>query len=308
MGWWLFFGFIVALALAPVALERMRKPMDKVARRKAPGQFADLSGGLTHYQWYGPVKGPVMVLIHGLSAPSWVFSGLVPGLTAMGFRVLTYDLYGRGYSDRPRTAQTRHFFIRQLRELLDELKVGPEFSLFGYAMGGAIATIYAAEEPDRIDRLILLASAGIDYTPAPLLATARRSGFSGAWLWGVLGAWHLKNSAKAKALLPTAIPDLPAMVAAETGRQGYLRSILSAERNMLTEVLEEEHRELAKMYVAVVSIWAEKDATIPLSAIGKLAEWNRDAYKFVIPGAHHSLGYTQPKEVLAAIQENLREV
>lgn len=308
MGFWLFLLFLAALALLPLLLERRRKPMGKKARRTAPGQFAQLSDGLTHYQWHGPTKGPVMVMIHGQTTPSWVFAGLVPGLTIMGFRVLTYDLYGRGFSDCPRTPQTRHFFIRQLRELLDEVGVGPEFSLFGYSMGGAIATIFAAEEPDRIDRLILLAPAGMDYTPAPLLATARRTGHTGAWLWGLLGAWHLNREAKARALLPSTIPDLPAMIATETGKLGYLRSILSAERNMLTEVLEEEHRELAKMYVAVVSIWAENDTVIPLSAVGKLTEWNRDAYKFVIPGAHHSLGFTRPKEVLAAIQENLREV
>jgi len=306
--WWVFLVLAFLLAILPTLLERGRRGMDKAERRKAPGQFTKLSDGITHYQWHGPVEGPVLVMIHGLSTPSWVFDGLVPGLSMIGFRVLTYDLYGRGFSDRPRTPQTRHFFIRQLRELLDDQKVGSEFSLFGYSMGGAIATIYAAEEPDRVERLILLAPTGLEYTPGRFLAQARRLGHTGAWLWGMFGAWVLQRGARADAKHSTMIKDLPAKIRAETGLRGTLPAILSAERNLLSEVLEEEHRELTRMYVAVVSIWGEEDAVIPLRAIGKLATWNRDAYKFVVPGAGHALAYTHPQKVLAAVQENMREV
>lgn len=36
----------------------------------------------------------------------------------MGYRILTYDLYGRGYSDRPSGKQNREFFLQQLDDLL----------------------------------------------------------------------------------------------------------------------------------------------------------------------------------------------
>ena len=58
----------------------------------------------------------------------------------------------------------------------------------------------------------------------------------------------------------------------------------------------------------VLAIWGERDVTIPLAAMGRLAQWNRDAWQTVIPGAGHALGYTRPKEVLAAVEEHLREV
>ncbi|MCI2399768.1 alpha/beta hydrolase [Aliiroseovarius subalbicans] len=306
-------GYVVLALLAglialPWAMELRRRKVDKAARKDAPGHFATLSQGVTHYEWHGPVTGPVMVMVHGLTSPSWVFAGLLRGLTMMGFRVLTYDLYGRGLSDRPRGAQDRDFFLRQLRDLLAELKLDGEISLFGYSMGGAIATCYAAEEPDLVDRLILLAPAGMDYTPAPLLKQARIMGRLGDWLWGLLGGAHLRQGARAGADMPSVIPDMPARMAVETRTRGYLRSVLSSERHMLGEYLEEEHRELARMYVAVVTIWGEDDDVIPLTSLGKLTEWNRDAYKFVVPGAGHALGYTHPQEVIAAIQENVREV
>lgn len=308
MGAVVFVALLVGLAVLPGVIERRRIPIDKNARRVAPGNFAKLSDGLTHYQWHGSPTGPVMVLIHGLTTPSWVFDGLIRGLGMMGFRVLTYDLYGRGYSDHPRTRQTRHFFIRQLRELLDELGIDEEITLLGYSMGGAIATIYAAEEPDRVDRLILVAPAGLDYRPAPILERAALWGFTGDWLWGLLGARELRRTMCAATPTPSVIPDLAARVDRELGTQGYLRSVLSAERHFLGEDLSDEHREIARMYVAVVSIWGEKDRVIPLSALGRLTELNRDAYKFTVPGAGHALCCTHPKEILEAIQENMREV
>lgn len=48
---------------------------------------------------------------------------ITPALTALGFRVLSYDLYGRGYSDAPFRRHTLDFNVQQLDELLTFLKV-----------------------------------------------------------------------------------------------------------------------------------------------------------------------------------------
>ena len=68
----------------------------------------------------------------------------------MGYRVLTYDLYGRGYSDRPRGKQNEAFFIQQLNDLLHHEDITSTFSIIDYSMGGAIASIFATTHPDRI--------------------------------------------------------------------------------------------------------------------------------------------------------------
>lgn len=307
---YIFLALLALLIAAPWVIERLRRPMDAAARAEAPGKFVTLSRGVTHYEWHGHVNGPLIVLVHGLSTPSWVFAGLLHGLGLMGFRILTYDLYGRGFSDRPAGPQDRDFFVTQLCELLIALGIDEEkeLCLMGYSMGGSIATCFAAAYPERVDRLFLLAPAGMDYTPHPLLKQARISGRFGEWLWLAFGGWLLKRSAKADAAGPTVIPDLPDRMAREVATRGYLRAVLSSERHMLTEELEAEHRELAKMYVAVVSIWGAEDEMIPQSAIGKLTQWNRDAWKLEVPSAGHAIGYTHPQEIIAAVQENLREV
>ncbi len=306
-------GLSVALALLifaaslPYLMEFARRPMGPSARQKAPGQLANLSGGVTYYQWYGGGEGPVLVMVHGLSSPSWVFSGLVPGLTLLGFRVLTYDLYGRGFSDRPKGAQDRAFFLRQLSDLLEDQKISRGFALLGYSMGGSIATAFTAANSGMVERLILLAPAGIAYAPARLLAECGQWGRAGNWLWGLLGARYLKTAARADAMIPTVLPDLPKRVRQECARRGYLAAILSSERHMLSDRQQADHKAITQAAVPVLAIWAEKDAVIPLSSVGLLTEWNRDVHSCVVADARHSLAYTRPKEVLTAIHDHLRD-
>jgi pimeloyl-ACP methyl ester carboxylesterase len=301
-------SLVVLVGALPWIMEAFRRPMNERARGDAPGAFAQLSAGNTHYQWHGPRSTRILVLVHGLSSPSWVFSGLIRGLLAMRYRVLTYDLYGRGFSDRPRDPQTLEFHARQLGELLDALGVQVPVTLLGYSMGGAIAATFAADEPDRVDRLILLAPTGVTYTPGRLLSTARDGGRFGDWLWNLLGGWHLMRAARADASKPTAIEDLPRRIRRELRRRGYLAAILSSERHALDRSLKAVHREIGAMYIPTLAIWAENDAVIPVSSVGEFAAWNRHARQEVIEGAAHSLAHSSPKEVLAAIREFLREV
>ena len=307
IGWLTLAGLGVAGA-APWLIEARRGRADPVALADADGEFAILGHGATYFRWHGAGHGPVLVLVHGLSTPSWVFTGLIPGLTMLGFRVLSYDLYGRGLSARPGIAQDRALFVGQLSELLESQGLSEPVSLLGYSMGGAIATAFAAAHPGRVERLILLAPAGMVYRPAPLLARAARSGLLGNWLWGLLGARILRQAARAQARQPTTIPDFEARIGRECATRGYLPAILSSERHMLAERLEAEHRALAAAGLPVVAIWGEEDTTIPLAAMGLLAQWNRTAYQFVIPGATHALIHTHPKEILQALEEHLREV
>ena len=86
--------------------------------------------------------------------------------------------------------------------------------------------------------------------------------------------------------------------AAEIGWRGYLPAVLSSQRNLLAEALEEEHRDLAELGVPTIAIWGEQDSVIPLSAMGKLAQWNRDAKQGTISGADHGLAVTHPEDVI----------
>lgn len=300
MIWLLLLALGIAAAL-PFVLERRKPDMTPQLRTSLPGQFAMLSDGHTHFQWHGPEDGPVLVCIHGLTTPSFVWEPLLPGLTQAGFRVLTYDLYGRGCSDRPSGAQTRSFFIRQLRDLLDHQGVEGPMTVMGYSMGGSIATIFAAEEPDRVSQLILLAPTGIEYRPTRFAEIARTSGYTGLWMMLAYGGFELRQVAKAMPG-PKGVSEKQI---AETRWRGYLPAVLSSQRHLLTETLEEEHKDLAMLDVPTMAIWGEADTVIPISAMGKLAQWNRSAKQASVTGASHALGITHPIQVLEKVADLL---
>ena len=85
--------------------------------------------------------------MHGATIPMWIWDPQVESLTKAGFSVLRYDLYGRGYSDRPHTEYNRDLYRSQLLELLDQLGIKEPVDLVGMSLGGAIATDFTANYP-----------------------------------------------------------------------------------------------------------------------------------------------------------------
>ncbi len=75
-------------------------------------------------------------------------------------RVIAIDLRGHGYSDKPASAYTMDEVQSDLDAVLAKLNVPDRFVIAGHSFGGAIAATYAARRPERLERLILIASAG----------------------------------------------------------------------------------------------------------------------------------------------------
>ncbi len=288
------------LAALPVLREMGRQPMGPRARRNAPGSFVKLDDGLTHADWLGAASGPVAVCVHGLTTPSVVWLALARELGRLGFRVLVYDLYGRGYSDRPRGLQTPALFCRQLRGLMNHFELHEDVTLVGHSMGGAIAAAFAAEEDHRLRRLVLSAPAGMGHELGTLARWAPE--------WPLIGDWafHMgfprlhAQGCEAERALDSAIEDIADLQLAELAYRGYVRSVLSSLRGTLRHPMEQAHRQIARRRLPVAAIWGAEDRVIPIRAMGTLAQWNRDVRHEVIEGAGHSLPYTHPRAMADA--------
>mmetsp|Transcript_20786 Transcript_20786/g.57712 ORF Transcript_20786/g.57712 Transcript_20786/m.57712 type:complete len:354 (-) Transcript_20786:295-1356(-) len=126
---------------------------------------------------------PVVVLIHGLGLWSFVWQKLANALFATGRckAVLMYDRYGRGASDVATDGNSgeavRHtpdLFAQQLDDLLVNvqlrsgkmLKKEGRLVVVGASMGGLIATKFAAVSAPLVQRLVLIAPAGLQSPPA----------------------------------------------------------------------------------------------------------------------------------------------
>lgn len=291
---------LAVVAVVPFAREWQRKKMDASARKKAPGQFAQLSLGITHYQWAGPKNGPVAVCVHGLTTPSFVWRSIVEGLVKQGFKVLTYDLYGRGYSDRPDSAQDQAFFIKQLNDLLTDQQVDGKLTMIGYSMGGIVATAFAAHQPDRIRDLVLIAPAGMKTSGFSTLRKLSCLPVLGIWFMLALYPRILLRGLDAEAGLQTTVPDINEMQRAELGWRGFIPAVHSSIKHVLTESFGPTHCKLNEAGVPVMAIWGRTDAVIPIEAAELLRSWNPDVETHILE-AGHEVTYTDTNEVLILI-------
>ena len=137
--------------------------LNAATRTKLGGSYIQLSDGVTHYKLEGPQDAKAVVLVHGATIPIWTWDQQVPALTRAGFRVLRYDNFGRGYSDRPEVTYDQELHLRQLLELADRLNLTRPFDLVGISLGGGTAVNFTARYPDRVDKLVLISPLINDY-------------------------------------------------------------------------------------------------------------------------------------------------
>ncbi|MFK7867803.1 MAG: alpha/beta fold hydrolase [Roseobacter sp.] len=297
--------FLAAAVATPLVAEGLRQKMDASARKAAPGHFAPLPQGITHFRWYGPEDGPVIVCVHGLTTPSFVWERLAGGLAARGYRVLTYDLFGRGYSDRVTGLQDRKFFLRQLNDLLEALEVQDEIILIGYSMGGTISTAFAADAPKRVRHLILLASAGMGHVGGSWLRKATKTPMLGTWLMLALYPSVLRRGLAEGAKRSDAVPEIIDLQAKELRWRGFVPAVLSSHRGILSDNFRPDHETMALGSLPVTAIWGSTDDVIPLTAKDQLAAWNPKVDHLVIEGAGHEVTYTHGEAVLKQILARL---
>ena len=299
--WIIALAVLAATATLPWLLEQKRTPVSVEDRKASEYKFAKLSKGVTAYRWHGPTRGPVIVAVHGLTTPSRVWDELIPHFTSLGFRVVTYDLYGRGLSDAPSGAQSAAFFQRQLDDLLTYLKLDSDVVLMGYSMGATIVTGYAATYRSRIDRVILIAGAGMYLNESVFEKVSRLLPGVGHWLSGVFLARRMRSDLAAGPN-PSALDKIRGK---QLDQRGFIPAVHSSRRYQLSDQQKSEHRVLAQEGIQLCAIWGDADDVIPITALGLLTQWNRNARQDVIKGAGHDLLQTHPAEVANSIKQLL---
>ncbi len=132
------------------------KTLDEAARKNAPGSFVQLSQGVTHYQLQGPDTGKLVVLVHGFSVPYYIWDSTFTALVKAGYRVLRYDMLGRGFSDRPDVVYEAPVFRQQLADLLEKLNIHKVYAIAGVSFGGPVVADFVVHNPAMVDKVILV--------------------------------------------------------------------------------------------------------------------------------------------------------
>ena len=109
-----------------------------------------LSDGMTAYKDIGKKSDKAIVLIHGATFGSLAYEEYLDVFVSNNYRVIIYDQYGRGYSDRLTKDISIELMERQLSELIEYCEI-ENVILYGVSFGAAVAARYAATNIDKID-------------------------------------------------------------------------------------------------------------------------------------------------------------
>lgn len=274
-------------------------------RSQAGGSFIRLSDGVCHYELHKTQHETrnTVVLIHGFSVPYFIWDPTFDFLTHSGFRVLRFDLFGRGHSDRPRVRYDIHLFVRQLKELLDALDITEPIHFVGLSMGGAVSAAFMDQFPERVKSHILIDPAGAQAIAlSPILKFAQ---------FPILPEIIL-GLAGDESLLKGIASDFfdPALVAHFTERykppmkiKGFKRAILSTIRSGMLESFLETYQRVGRLNKPTLLFWGRNDTTVPFAHSQILRAAIPHAQFHAIENCGHIPHYEKPAEVNPILSE-----
>jgi len=267
-----------------IARNPERRTLDDAARRGAPGKFVRLADGVTHYEVSGPETGRPVVLVHGFSVPYYIWDSTANALAGAGYKVVRYDEYGRGLSDRPDVDYSADLYDRQLTQLLDSLHVTERVDLAGVSMGGFVTGTFAGRHPDRVRSLTL-----VDPVAGTNPPSQGMMGWPvvGPYLWQTLAVPTMAAGQATDFVDASRFPDWAARYREQVGYKGFGRALLSHRRLSLGMSLDTVYRRVAGTSIPVLLIWGTSDKTVPFERNASVRAAIPSAEFHPIDGAAH---------------------
>jgi pimeloyl-ACP methyl ester carboxylesterase len=281
----------------------MRRQIE-IDRGSLPGSYVRLGRGYVHYEISGPESGPLVVLVPGLSVPYSTWDRNAPALASRGFRVLRYDHFGRGFSDRPRAAYGIELFVEQLAELLAALGLAEPAAVVGLSMGGPVAAAAATRHPG-LARAVALIDPLFEWPELGRVARLALSPLIGDAIMAVYGDKILAagqrgdffDEASFREFIPRYLPQL---------RYGGIgRAVLATMRGIDDWPLARIFEDLGRSSLPILLFWGREDATLPFEQSGRLLRLLPRAEFRCVEGAGHVPHWEKADEVNAALLDFL---
>ena len=301
------YGVLLLLLAAAVAYGVARhgiETLDQDARNALGGLYLQTDIGVLSYTRQGEADQPTVILVHGFSTPKFVWEQVIPHLLEAGYQVISYDHFGRGFSDRPTGPYNSALYQAELSSLIQELNLSTPVSLVGYSMGGANVVDYAASNPGQIDQLVLIAPAG--YMGNSNFASILSAPVLGEWFTTVLGKQFAYAGIKAEVDAGRAPADMLRKFEAQAIYDGYTNALLSTLRHYPMTDMAHRYRQLAATDIPVTAIWGTADKVVPYEGAALMAQDLVRLKLITIDGGNHNITFGQSLVVANALIQALR--
>jgi pimeloyl-ACP methyl ester carboxylesterase len=269
----------------------------------APADFLNVAGLRLHLRDTGPRAGPVVILLHGFGSSLQTWDAWV-GVLQARMRVIAFDLPGFGLTGAdPSGDYSDARTVAVLGLTMDALGVR-HASLVGNSLGGKIAWNFAAENPARVDKLVLVspdgfASPGFEYDKAPDVPAMLRL------LPYVLPTPMVRMTlapafANPSKLYPALVRRYRDMMLAP----GVRRAMLA---RMAQVRLTPPEPALRRITAPTLLLWGERDAMIPVTNAADYLRTLPHARLVALPGLGHVPQEEAPAESLAPVKAFLED-
>ena len=300
---------LVALALGGGWLWTPDKPRADLEARYAgpPSEFIEAAGLRLHVRQSGPLAAqgapsaqsnqPVIILLHGFGSSLHTWEPWAEKLAAT-HRVIRLDLPGAGLTGAdPKGDYSDLRGVQILAALMDHLGIA-QATLVGHSMGGRLAWRFAAEQPSRVDKLVLVApdgfaSPGFEYGKAPEVMPAVRL------MQHVLPKSLLRMSLAPAYANPGRMTDETITRYHDMMLAPGVRTALIARMQQL--VLQDPVPFLRRIQAPTLLLWGEQDAMIPVANAQDYLRAMPNARLVVIAGVGHLPHEETPAESLPAL-------
>jgi pimeloyl-ACP methyl ester carboxylesterase len=277
--------------LTALAIRIYRRPRETVVDLVRAGMLlagireetCNLAGVFMHYYCAGR-RGTPVVLIHGLGSSAETWAALMPLLSKERL-VYAPDLPGFGRTPLAPEGTNIRTHALYLERFLDVLGY-PRVTLVGNSLGGWIATRFAVEHPERVERLYLLNSAGL-----------RRENLHSPYVEDRIAAKRsLENLFGNSLPVPKFVLDAYVRNSQTPAYAGFIRGY---------DPREELDSVLADVQVPTTIIWGERDNLLPLVCAHDLHSGITNSELVLLPRVGHMPQLQAPGKVARIIMQNL---
>lgn len=231
------------------------------------GKYADIGDELRiHYHEEG--EGPAVVFVHG-SGPGASgysnFKGCLPYFAQRGYRALAPDSLGYGYSSKPEDAEYHlGYFIDGLTRWLDALGI-EKCSLVGNSMGGAMCVRFALDNPERVEKLILMAPGGMEERETYMGMRGIRRMLKAIFGGQPLSLESMRKVFELQVYRPEDVED--AVI-----EERLKMAELQPRRVFETSRVPNQEHEIENLACPIFVLWGQNDWFCPVSGAAKFAE------------------------------------
>ena len=269
-------------------------------RDTLPGKFIRLNDGITYYEFANAnSSGPLLVLIHGFSVPSYIWEPTFQKAKDLDYRVLRFDLFGRGYSENLNTDYTDELFAKQGWELLDSLSAN-KVVLIGLSNGGRVISKMANINSDRIDKMVYVSSNGFNDVIELNDKSVSETEISDF----IKNYKFLSQSQKNDFKNPKQFKDWGLRYSELQKYKGFAKALISTRKNHIS--LDNIHREIAESDIEIYTLWGEHDTVVVFEDFErKLNQIIPNREEFFFKNAGHLPQMESPKEFNTILFENI---